>query len=243
MKNVLSNVVMLPTEKASYLFIIDTTHFYNPQLPKLSYSTVGGKIHDLPETNHLYKPQHLYFTTDEEIKEGDHIYEKSLSDIKIHKVYKRDNKLVFFRFKNVPVFLEKDSNNAKKIVASTDESLGLPRPSNEFLKAYCKKGGIDQVLIEYEVVNVVILTKNLFDQIGSHTSMNGYPVDRKELGKLKVAPDNTITIHPVKEKTYTRDEVLKLLTEAKSLGFFNGVNAVVGGEIDKDFDNWIKNNL
>ena len=38
----------------------------------------------------------------------------------------------------------------KKIIASTDSSLNLPKLSNDFIKKYCEVGGIDEIMIEYE---------------------------------------------------------------------------------------------
>lgn len=55
-----------------------------------------------------------YLPVEGEIGEDDYIYEKSLSDVSIHKVYKRNDELVFFRFTNVPIKLSK-ANNPKKV--------------------------------------------------------------------------------------------------------------------------------
>jgi hypothetical protein len=62
-------------------------------------------------------PDYILAVSDEEIKEGDLGYEKSLSNDCIHLIYSRNEKLCFFRFRNVPIWLNKDTNNIKKIIA------------------------------------------------------------------------------------------------------------------------------
>lgn len=42
-----------------------------------------------------------------------------------------------------------DPNKCKKLVGSTDESLGLPKPPEDFIKLYCKTGGINEVQVQY----------------------------------------------------------------------------------------------
>ena len=146
-------VVMLPTKKVTNIG---------------KYQDTGNLVYnngnDIPRG--IF--QHLYFLSDDEIKEGDWYFDGV--DF-VHKKSKYNDALV-------------DGNKkAKKIIATTDEELGygdefgafyqLPRPSNEFLKKYCELGGVDKVLVEYELCNNV-----------------GY-LDSE---KLKVASDNTITI-------------------------------------------------
>ena len=107
--------------------------------------------------------QHLYILSDDEIKEGDWYL---LDDNTINKASAN------LRYKN----------HEKKIIASTDSSLKLPRPSNEFNKKYCEEGGINEVLVEYM----------------------DYKLNNEIQEVLKVAPDNTITIYPIKE-TFSKE--------------------------------------
>lgn len=245
MKNVLSNVVMPPTEKASNVNIVnDVLKFTN----KIS--------------SPLWEQQALHFTIDEEIKEGDWVFNpnwvlrqcKKISKTKYHSgLTLEDNHKHIWAL-----------SKCRKIVASTDESLGLPRPSNEFLKAYCEKGGIDQVLIEYEVKRVISAPYNnkgsryyiyeggikpdFYTWIPSKDAkpiLNYYLVNGKYFTDIiKVAPDNTITIHPVKEKTYTKDEVEILCRKAFELYKSNdeGYPGLIKSKQSKE-NNWIKNNL
>jgi hypothetical protein len=116
-------VVMLPTENMSKLVrqISTSKLFFN-----LGYSVKSG----------LAQPQHLYFTSNEEIKEGDWFYHgvsKALkkADAEDVRLYKDG-----FRY-------------ASKIVASTDSSLGLPAIPESFLKQYVAANGkIDKVKLE-----------------------------------------------------------------------------------------------
>lgn len=135
--------------------------------------------------------QHLYFLSDEEIKEGDWV---------IHESHGIKRVLRCEEIVGKSIVTEKGKSSCwidycKKIIASTDQSLliskstfyktedyddtdtYIPRPSNEFLQAYCKADGkIDEVLVE---VNY------------------GTGVFKGVTGSLKISPDNTITIKPI----------------------------------------------
>jgi hypothetical protein len=171
------DVVMLPTEKASYIFTINVKN-----TSKLSYSTIGGKIHKTD----IYQPQHLYFLSDDEIKE-------------ICWCYDTINKEIVLFQGALPKY---HYRGYKKIIATTNTDLdklcgcgnncgakpsNLPRPSNEFLKKFCELGGVDKVLVEYDTI------KNNCECFA--TTYEGCS-QCLEL-KLKVAPDNTITIYPI----------------------------------------------
>lgn len=165
-----SKVVMLPTEKASKILTEDKILKFNP-----TGIEVGGNV----------EYQHLYFLSNDEIKEEDWfiqadggdskpILRKLVTEEEYHKT--RYNNHYYPYYTGSKSFPSK-SWGCKKIIASTDESLGLPRPSNEFIKKYCKLGSIDEVLVEYEC---------------DHSQMPNKIIDI-----LKVAPDNTITIYSV----------------------------------------------
>lgn len=86
--------------------------------------------HDLKEPSDLYTVQHLYILSDDEITNNDW-----------YLAY--DNTLCLRRSS---LSLEGD----KKIIASTDPKLGLPRPSNQFVHKYCQLGLIEEVIVHYE---------------------------------------------------------------------------------------------
>ena len=162
------DVVMLPTEKVSKIIRCHNN--------KLWYN----------DTKWLNTYQHLYLLSDDEIKEGDWIFVFGV----IIKVLMCNNEILFFDNGTKTQRIE-----CKKIIATTDESLRkpsgemypewdyLPRPSNEFLKKYCELGGIDKVLVEYE--------------LDSFKFMSTLCTTKQEEYKLKVTLDNTITIYPI----------------------------------------------
>ena len=174
-----AQVVMLPTnEKApthDYLFL------YKP-------------------SNRLVKNgfvQHLYFLSDEEIKEGDWVY------------CLREGFEPVLKQKVNPIGVNNDKM-FKKIIATTDRSLEvvskginpvyekLPQPSTSFIEKfveeYNKGNVITEVMVEYEY--------NSYS-----TKTNG------ELTadlKLKINPDNTIDINMPKD-SWSREEVVELI--------------------------------
>jgi hypothetical protein len=110
-----------------------------------SSGVITAYIKDL---GNIYQPQHLYITTDEDIKEGDWIYETDLNTInQAGKNYK-------------------PNDNDRKIIATTDPKIyfndigegvieyygKLPQIPQSFIKEYCKAGGIDRVMVEVEEI-------------------------------------------------------------------------------------------
>ena len=126
--------------------------------------------------------QHLYIISDDEIKEGDYYIIDDIPELL------KNNGLKFI------------DDYCKKVIATTDTSLGLPQPSKQFIEKYIEeynKGNIiTDVLVEYEY---------LLD-------------DRAVLPywNLKVnTKDNTITIKKLKE-TYNKEELCQILEKYTS---------------------------
>ena len=180
-------VVMLPTEKATIGMIAkciknDLSNDFD-RINRLCL--IENK--DFYKSNIYWQPQHLYFISDEEIKEGDW----QINHL-TNKISNRTNK-----------FIEVGKQNCSKIIATTDSSLNLPRPSNEFIIAYCNiinnNAKCDEVLVKY-----VESYANPYDEFN-----NIAPFDTI----LYVAPDNTITVYPISNKVFTfkEEELLELL--------------------------------
>ncbi len=131
---------------------------------------------------------HLFSLSNEKIKEGDW-------------AIGNDNKP--YQLKTEQFALRGD----RKIIATTDKSLlkqvyssngntimaesSYPRPSDNFLKAYCKVDGkIDEVLVEY--INAIPPDSEGFVEVLGFGKVHiaNFPL-------LKLAPDNTITIKRV----------------------------------------------
>lgn len=139
--------------------------------------------------------QHLYFLSDDDIKEGDWFLEKGLS-INLFPNYVTDK------------------NECKKIIATTDklrvinkdefsgvDNQHLPQPSESFLQkfiyAYNNGDPITEVMVEY-------------NHLQSTTGLN------EEWLKVN-SSDNTITIRKMKD-SWTREEVINLCREAINYG-------------------------
>ena len=218
-----SNVVMLPIDDKTIPLPINMPLIIGKLL------VINLIIYKILENSTL-QPQHLYITTDEEIKEGDwYIYNNQVEQCKSNSMglIKSCNNSGRNPLELLNIVL------CRKIIASSDEALkiitspylfknggvckskefNLPQPSQSFIKEYCDKGGIDEVNVEYE-----------------HDDTVPYPKLR-----LKVDSHNTITIHPIKD-SWTREEVEELLSD-------------LSNDIDQqhyhnfDTNNWIKQNL
>ena len=171
--------------------------------------------------------QNIYITSDDEIKEGDWVYDP-----------------IGNRVAQIKIVSKKGENfGAKKIIATNDSSLRvtksatgytetrsrtfyseepLPQPSQSFVQKYVEqhnKGNqIVDVLVEYENDKEYWAARNQFNP--NSVDFKVYTLENKEkyLGimfdyhpvKLKISKDNTITIKKVKD-SWTRDEVIKLL--------------------------------
>jgi len=159
------------------------------------------------------KPKQLYVVSDEPISVGDYYFNPANLKATIERgptwggtiisLCEYDHEAKSCNDKNLsPVF---------KVVATTDESLGLPRPSNSFLKVYGTVfNKMHNVLVETETV---LTDPDLSDEVTRE--------------RIKVAPDNTITIRPFVEKTYTKEEVIKLIQGAWKGGYDMGAYRAV----------------
>jgi hypothetical protein len=144
--------------------------------------------------------QHFYILSNDEIQEGDYVYENNLNqETSIYQIYKRNYRLCFFRFSNVPVWLDKTYHTAKKIIATTDNSLKIPEISEQqigkYIKMYNQGNPIDEVLVEYEQGEEYV------DPEYPIAIGGGYEYNLKV--NLK---DNTINIHSIKD-SWNREEL------------------------------------
>jgi len=185
-----TQVVMLTIEKESDIVLVNTITL------KKSISIYPEQLKGFIERGSKY--QHLYFLSDDEIKEGDWVFR---SDLNI--VFKTDFATkAYISHPNIMGTEGVMIKYCKKIIASTDElsdgtGLGirlLPRPSNSFIQKYVEeynKGNIiTEVMVEYE-------QKYETTQEG----LAGFPEDTITwwVDKLKTKPDNTIIISSVEE--------------------------------------------
>jgi hypothetical protein len=120
-----------------------------------------------------------------------------------------------------------DSDKTKKIISSTDPSLGLPQPSPQFIQKYVElfnKGEvIEECLVDY------------YSKLGERFA--GVVFTEKELNyEPKVDKQNYITITKVKE-SWSREEVIELLLKAIDICEEEVSRALI------DKDKFIKENL
>ena len=195
---------------------------------KINYSKVVLPIQD----EEMY--QHLYITSDDKIEAGDwclFFWDGN-----------KEGELGQIGSEPQQYFPENGhtlNKNLRKIIATTDPELrsdgliedpnnpkdnllirkGLPQPSQSFIEEYCRKGGIDEVDVEY-------------DRPRSYSP----PLPPLE---PEVNSDNTINIHSIKD-TYTREEVEQLCVSAYEDGFYEGTKK---DSPCKDPVFWLKENL
>lgn len=117
-------VVMLESNKESRLYLRDGI---------LCRSSIAYKQESFPNQQN----QHLYITSDDEIKDGDWYLGI-------------DNRIC--------IAVKNNAKGMLKIIASTDSLLPLPQPSDKFIQAYIdaynKGEKIEKVLVEYEFGNI-----------------------------------------------------------------------------------------
>ena len=223
-----SKVVMLPTGEDAEIGIQE--HWYT-----------GSTI------CYQEKEQHLYVTSEDEIKEGDWKINEKLGIVWQHR---REGK-------NLPNNLRSvTSIGTKKIIATTDDlqivkakpissrdsgRIGyLPQPSKDFIKKYCSEGGINEVMVEYEYDEVSTKFKNA--QIKGDWSK--YLPENAEW-RLKVNPHNEVVIHPIKN-SWGKEEVIekfrRLLEEAPNL-ITQYPDDTVSGIKEEEFKIWTNKNL
>ena len=186
-------------------------------LPSNEKAPIWKHAGDLHLTKSKYESwkayQHLYTTSDNEIKEGDWCYNEKRKTIIQGKFMIKTCELVF----------------CKKIIATTDSSLiegvrwnkefPLPQPSQSFIQKYVEeynKGNIiTDVMVEYDDT-MGYCDKCSAYQYSSYLGCNYNGIcDGRVIPdiKLKVSKDNTITIRRVKD-SWSRDEVIILIKAA-----------------------------
>lgn len=214
-------VVMLPTEDESNI-LVNTIIGLNSFPSYKKNFTKNAQF----EEKRGYKHQHLYITSDEEIKEGDWVL-----DIELQRIFTSHKD----QAKHVAVVF-------KKIITTTDPKLTfngkltpkwevlerhnyVPQIPQSFIELWCKLGGKGEFEVEY----VDWCDYDDDDPTG---------LDRPDV-RLKVNSDNTIKIRPIEEKMYSKKEVYLIIqrfTQAHPLQ--RGVQI-----LNANITNWIADNL
>ena len=198
-------VVMLDSNNPSHIYLVTKTN-------KLGYVTGKDKedLEQFPQTVIETQNQHLYITSDDDIKVGDWYFDYTSQAIRQCEDEHRAKLLQ----------VAKHLSN-RKIIASTDTSLGLPSPSDKFIQAYIdaynKGEKIEKVLVEY------------------HNNSDYNPTIFPDI-RLKFK-DNNIIIKKVKDSwECNRSQLLKLTHDVADA--LNGEDS-----IGFDLEKWIDENL
>ena len=202
------NVVILPNDKEDrtlnqiYKFIARPENSFDKRV-------FGELIRTASPNKSKYQCQYLYFLSDEEINEEDWciidlgdfsraVRVKSLNSG--HPIFAVDITEGYAKISDL-----------KKIIASTDTSLGLPQPSTAFIDKYIteyNKGNIiEMVMVEYFKIHVGWEPDYSFEDEGIEGSKETYQFIPK------ISKDNTITISKVKD-SWSREEVIELIKSA-----------------------------
>lgn len=169
----------------------------------------------------IIQPKHLYITIEEEIKEGDWCINKNLDTL-----YQVNG----------------NNQNWLKVISSTDISLNLPQPNQDFIETY-----IAAYNLNIPIVDVLVEVEEI-DKTSEYYLSKG--IAHEYVYQLKLSSDNTITIKQVKD-SYSREEVIKFATKAFDAGTYYG-NCFIEDSFSKlkslnpDIlysDKWIENNI
>lgn len=206
-QTILADIHMLATDKESN--IVRNTYKFTPEH--------GGPLDVIKEPisnaqDRGYEYQHLYATTDEEIKEGDII----LVNGAILYEYKPDySKPSITSLRDLSIYNEGDL----KIVATTNSELWESHKGECIRTILCGK-------IPTTFLQPYVDTYNAgkpIKQVGLEVDIETVIEEISEEGDyqdvtyttLKLKPNGSVIIHPIKEKSYTREEVRNILKESE----------------------------
>lgn len=194
-------IVMLPTEKASRI-IKD----YNNKLILNS-----NNVQNLRDN---YTFQHLYILSNDPIKEGDLVYNILSGLGKVTEIDKASD-FLGVKYLSEQHEVEEDFDNVKKIISSTDKSLGLPLIPESYLPIYIKAYNEGKQIAEVEL-EINESTKYNLDELKEREYMGLKRIYNKPL--LITNPDDSVIIHTKEDRMYSRDE----MDDAFTNGFKRG---------------------
>ena len=175
-------VVMLTTNKPSKLGNLAT--YQGRSLAKVIKEGVKP-------INTIVQFWNLYIISDDEIKLFDCVYNNKEN---IVERITSKTQLIFVLEEN------KENQTFKKIIATTDASLGLPQPSQQFIEEFVE---------EYNEGNTIEWVDVEYICVGYDTSVEGNP----NIFIPKVNSKNEIFIRKIKD-SWNREEVIILLEKA-----------------------------
>lgn len=221
------SIVMLSNDKANDCTgLIQCIKDWESRItPEEDFNKVGDLSYGKNTSQGVFKywkPQHLYITSNEEIKVEDYFLADNRDNISenngnplwvLCKCTKVNNDWLFCNeLKEIGL----NPDWSKKIIATTDSSISImgkdypklffdyyPQPSKQFVQKYIEeynKGNvIDKVLVEYN--------KNTYEDWTNLPKMS-----KEEFNTLRIDSHNCITIKPIKT-SWSREEIIKLFSE------------------------------
>jgi len=215
-------VHMLPTEDKTGIFGLISNGTEILQYSIMSKIRIPGKS--------LSNGYHLYYTSDEEIKEGDNIISLNggengehllavARNIRYHKTCRKiigttDTKLKLGTCEDC----KQDKDYRHFFIKCT---CSLPQPSKSSIEAFCKAGGIKKVMVEYE--------EKYIEPPSSIHSNRGYFITQP-----KVNSNNEITISSIKN-SFTTEEMKNF-----ALWIGSDIENHKNNNIDSLFNEWNK---
>lgn len=183
------NVVMLPTEKATWPNCIWLGRISNQLHLDASYNDKVPQYQCNPIDDSML-PQHLYIWSENNLdKDDEQGFYYCLSTRKIVPITKSNARVIYY----------------KKIIATTDTSLNLPLIPKGFIKKYVElQGKIDKVMVEFNDIKIVESAENYDDNIllvnnkevfsYSHKFPEQFTFEKQKYEGPKIRRDNTIII-------------------------------------------------
>lgn len=242
-------------------------------LPSENITSIGKPIGKLEYDKdgfdpHIVQTFEMYIVTDDEIKEGDWIfdnYSKNVIQAKLKNWGKDDiaKKIIATtdkslnnnnskEYKNIRELRNRlrdkyeesasfrEGNIIKERIKKIDFDLSkweksLPQIPQSFIEEYVKAGGIDEVYLEYEKINI-------------NNSLEPYARYDYE---IKTDQNNCVIIHSIEPKFYTLEELTNAFNSAREFNSKDGVVDIhIIADLPKDLSpkystvgDWIKENL
>lgn len=203
--------------------------------PNPAYRLMGKKVGDLILVNDsmvgeyagndILQPQHLYITSEEEIKEGDWYYDNN--DNRVYQAITSNQTPTNYQFKIIAT-TDKIVVGHELEQGNSDSYLYLPQIAQSFIKEYCGKGGIDEVMVEFQ---------SKCSKTGTECGDNMNCQHMCDEFIIKTNSNNEITAHLIKN-TWSRGEVEGIVTKA-----IQDTNSAGMRNVSVGVAQWIKENL
>ena len=217
----MKNIHVLPTDKPSRLLYFGTSKELTLQVNPATFRTFERST------------QHIYITSDEEIKEGDYfLYDETEIRYKTNGTEYHGRDLCHISGnRRYPV------NKSKKIILTTDQNLdGVQKIDDEFLQWFVKNPSCEEVAVEREMYmpqsNGKISDGKITHEISLDPSQNTLPYYKiiipkeeplEQVAKEFYSNENQLMERiafkrgyaECKERMYNEEEVLKLLIYSK----------------------------